>query len=71
MIARMTEEKGEKLFNNEDFVIQQISKENVILKSLNRKNDHPLYEIPLADLQSKFLVAWCLTTHKAQGQTII
>ena len=70
MIARMTEEKGEKLFNNEDFIIQEISKENVILKSLNRKDDHPLYEIPLKDLQTKFLVAWCLTTHKAQGQTI-
>ena len=70
MIARMTEEKGKKLFNNEDFIIQEISKENVILKSLNRKDDHPLYEIPLKDLQTKFLVAWCLTTHKAQGQTI-
>lgn len=70
MIARMTEEKGKKLFNNEDFIIQEISKEKVILKSLNRKDDHPLYEIPLKDLQSKFLVAWCLTTHKAQGQTI-
>ena len=70
MISRMTEEKGEKLFNNEDFIIQEISEEKVILKSLNRKDDHPLYEISLKELQSKFLVAWALTTHKAQGQTI-
>ena len=70
MIARMTEEKGKKLFNNEDFIIKEISKENVILKSLNREDDHPLYNIPFKELQSKFLVAWCLTTHKAQGQTI-
>ena len=70
MIARMTEKKGETLFNNEDFIIKEISTEKVVLKSLNRKDDHPLYEIPLKDLQSKFLVAWCLTTHKAQGQTI-
>ena len=40
------------------------------MKSLNRKDDHPLYEISLKELQSKFLVAWALTTHKAQGQTI-
>jgi len=70
MISRMTEKKGETLFNNEDFIIQEISEEKVILKSLNRKDDHPLYEIGLKELQSKFLVAWCLTTHKAQGQTI-
>jgi len=67
MIARMTEEKGEKLFNNEDFKIISITEENVKLQSQNRDLE---YQIPLAELQSKFLVAWCLTTHKAQGQTI-
>ena len=76
MISRMTEKSGELLFNNEDFVIKQISyikeldTQMVYLKSLNRKDDHPLYQIELKKLQSKFLVAWCLTTHKAQGQTI-
>ena len=67
MIARMTEEKGEKLFNNEDFVITEITEEKVKLQSQNRDLE---YEISLAELQSKFLVAWCITTHKAQGQTI-
>ena len=67
MIARMTEEKGKKLFNNEDFVITEITEENVKLQSQNRDLE---YEISLEELQSKFLVAWCLTTHKAQGQTI-
>ena len=67
MIARMTEEKGKKLFNNEDFKITSITEECVKLQSQNRDL---IYEIPLKDLQSKFLVAWCLTTHKAQGQTI-
>ena len=67
MIARMTEEKGEKLFNNEDFIITDIRDGNVTLSSQNREL---IYEIPFADLQTKFLVAWCLTTHKAQGQTI-
>ena len=70
MISRLTEDSGKSLFNNEDFIIEQISKENVVLKSLNRPDDHPKYQIPLEDLQTKFLVAWCLTTHKAQGQTI-
>ena len=70
MISRLTEDSGKSLFNNEDFIIEQISKENVVLKSLNRPDDHPKYEIPLEHLQTKFLVAWCLTTHKAQGQTI-
>ena len=67
MIARITEEKGEKLFNNEDFIITSIADGIVELQSQNRDLK---YEIPLAELQSKFLVAWCLTTHKAQGQTI-
>jgi hypothetical protein len=67
MIARLTEEKGVKLFNNEDFIITSIADGNVELQSQNRDLN---YEISLEELQSKFLVAWCLTTHKAQGQTI-
>ena len=67
MIARLTEEKGKALFNNEDFIITSITDEGVKLQSQNRDLT---YEISLDELQSKFLVAWCLTTHKAQGQTI-
>ena len=67
MIARLTEDRGKALFNNEDFIITSITDEGVKLQSQNRDL---IYEISLKDLQSKFLVAWCLTTHKAQGQTI-
>ena len=72
MIARVTEKKGETLFNNEDFIIDTINNETTILRSLNRKEDDPAYryEIETEKLQSKFLVAWAITTHKAQGQTI-
>lgn len=69
MIARVTEDKGETLFNNEDFVIHSITKKETTLRSLNRKEDY-FYKIETPKLQSKFLVAWAITTHKAQGQTI-
>ena len=36
MIARLTEEKGVKLFNNEDFIITSIADGNVELQSQNR-----------------------------------
>ena len=38
------------------------------MKSLERKDKY--YEIETKKLQSKFLVGWAITTHKAQGQTI-
>ena len=71
-IARVTEEKGVKLFNNEDFILEEVKEGMATLRSLNRKKDDPhyRYEIEVEKLQSKFLVAWAITTHKAQGQTI-
>ena len=71
-IARVTEDKGVKLFNNEDFILEEVKEGMATLRSLNRKKDDPhyRYEIEVEKLQSKFLVAWAITTHKAQGQTI-
>jgi hypothetical protein len=72
MTARLSESNDEgkthQLINNEEWVITEINDEDVILKSLDRKELY--YKIKLKKLQNKFLVAWAITTHKAQGQTI-
>ena len=43
----------------------------VELKSVERKDKDIIVNIPLDDLQRVFLVAFCITTHKAQGDTIV
>ena len=42
----------------------------VELKSVDRAKEEVVVNIPLDDLQKIFLVAFCITTHKAQGDTI-
>ena len=72
MTARISESKDEgkthELINNEEWIIEEINDKKVKLKSLERKDKY--YEIETKKLQSKFLVGWAITTHKAQGQTI-
>ena len=76
MISRITLKDPENddnrlIFNNEDFVINSIDViENelmVNLTSLNR--DNVSFNVKFEELQKYFLVAYCITIHKSQGQT--
>ena len=51
--------------HNETFIIKKIlDNDNIIIK-----NDRIELEIPAASFQRCFYIAFCLTSHKAQGQT--
>jgi ATP-dependent exoDNAse (exonuclease V) alpha subunit len=65
LIARKTT-NSLKIVNNETFVISKITKK--IIKVRNEKKG--VIEIPYADFQKMFYVAYAITSHKAQGITI-
>ena len=67
MIARIT--KGDEQVNNEEFVVVSFTKDKVKLKSERPEGEH-IIEINKSLLVHRFLVAYCITTHKAQGSTI-
>jgi hypothetical protein len=67
VIARVNRKEGEVLANNETFEVVAVNKEIIKLESKMRDN---VFECPVAEFMETFLPAYCLTTHKCQGETI-
>jgi ATP-dependent exoDNAse (exonuclease V) alpha subunit len=67
MIARIT--KGDDHVNNEEFVVMEFNDKEVMLMSERPDGKH-IISIKKSHLVHRFLVAYCITTHKAQGSTI-
>jgi hypothetical protein len=67
MIARTT--KGQEHVNNEEFVVMDFNNDEVMLMAERPEGAHVI-SIKLSLLTHRFLVAYCITTHKAQGSTI-
>jgi ATP-dependent exoDNAse (exonuclease V) alpha subunit len=55
------------LINSEMYIIKKIDKAN---NNIIVKNDNKEIHVPINKFQQWFHVAYCLTAHKAQGQTI-
>ena len=69
LIASRTIEQGEICVNNEEFIITELSKDNLTAESIRPDGIHKV-NIELKFFNHHFLVAYCITTHKAQGSTI-
>jgi len=67
MIARIT--KGDEQVNNEEFIVMEFNDIEVMLMSERPEGTH-IISIKRSLLVHRFLVAYCITTHKAQGSTI-
>ena len=67
MIARIT--KGNDHVNNEEFIVMDYNDNEVMLMSERPEGEH-IIAIKRSLLIHRFLVAYCITTHKAQGSTI-
>jgi len=78
IIARKTINKGEYCVNNEEFIIVGLGKteyeeggyEPTIFARATRPDGEHEISIYEKDFNFKFLPAYCITTHKAQGTTI-
>ena len=64
VIAIKNKEK-ENFVNSEKFTVENVDDDNIILK-----NDTKELTIPTNKFQLWFHVAYCITSHKSQGQTI-
>ena len=64
VIAIKNKEKGG-FVNSEKFIVEDVDDNNIVIK-----NDEKTLTIPKNKFQSWFHVAYCITSHKSQGQTI-
>ena len=64
VIAIKNKEK-EGFVNSEKFIVEEVDDNNIVIK-----NDEKALTIPKNKFQSWFHVAYCITSHKSQGQTI-
>ena len=56
------------IFNNEMYIVTSISETSITVKSdIVIDNEEKEIEIPIAQLNRLFLVAFCITVHKSQG----
>ena len=69
IIANRTIDQGEICVNNEEFKITSINKNKLTAESIRPDGIHKV-EIETKEFYKYFLVAYCITTHKAQGSTI-
>jgi|GEM_PF-5489652 len=67
-IARKTIDGGKTAVNNEEFEILKIFDDRIILQSVRSDGDHKI-TIDFKDFVKQFLLAFCITIHKSQGQT--
>ena len=64
VIAIKNKEK-EGFVNSEKFIVEEVDDNNIVIK-----NDEKTLTIPKSKFQLWFHVAYCITSHKSQGQTI-
>jgi hypothetical protein len=69
VIASSTIEQGAICVNNEEFILTKVSADKITAESQRPDGTHKV-EIETKDFYKYFLVAYCITTHKAQGSTI-
>ncbi len=69
IIASSTKEQGAVCVNNEEFIITELTADKLTAESTRPDGTHKV-EIETKDFNFYFLVAYCITTHKAQGSTI-
>ena len=69
IIASKTHNQGDICVNNEEFIITKIDDKELEAVSQRPDGSHSI-TIPTKDFYAYFLVAYCITTHKAQGSTI-
>ena len=65
VIARQTIQRGKVAMNNEQFVVNRVDNEGILIK-----NDRITIRIDIDKFQKLFAMAYCITTHKSQGDTI-
>jgi hypothetical protein len=74
VIARTTVDGGDTTVNNEYFTVSRVYKEKVVCTNMRPgENDEPeehTVEVKLDEFHKLFVVNYCSTTHKAQGETI-
>jgi ATP-dependent exoDNAse (exonuclease V) alpha subunit len=66
IIAKKTNLKMGDILNNEMFRVHKIRRDDEIIEITDGER---YIEIPKAQFQIMFQVAFCITTHKSQGQT--
>ncbi len=64
MIARKNDKKL-KISNNETFEVTSIGEKTIIVS-----NETKEIEIPIKSINQLFNLAYCITVHKSQGETI-
>lgn len=69
IIARKNNEELE-IANNETFIIKQIKQTNQTIIIQSTEDGEITKIIPFDDFQKMFYVAFCITVHKSQGDTI-
>jgi hypothetical protein len=74
LIARRNKQGGEEMINNEKFILDGYDNDFLFLSSErpNEEGDQIIHEIDIKinDIHKYFLLNYCSTTHKAQGETI-
>ena len=74
LIARRNTQEGEEMINNEKFILDGYDNEYLYLSSErpdeNGKSFKHKIDIKINDIHKYFLLNYCSTTHKAQGETI-
>lgn len=74
LIARRNTQGGEEMINNEKFILDGYDNEFLYLSSErpNEEGDQIIHKIDIKinDIHKYFLLNYCSTTHKAQGETI-
>lgn len=69
VIARKTIEKGDVCCNNEYFTVSGFD-ENIISLCTERDDELHCIDVPINQFQETFLLNYCSTVHKSQGETI-
>ena len=74
LIARRNTQGGEEMINNEKFILDGYDNEFLYLSSErpDEEGDQTIHKIDVKinDIHKYFLLNYCSTTHKAQGETI-
>lgn len=74
LIARKNLNGGDFTINNEKFIVEGFDDEFIFLSSDRPDENGEIHkhkiDIKIEDLQKNFLLNYCSTTHKAQGETI-
>jgi hypothetical protein len=74
LIARKNICSGDYTINNEKFIVEDFDDEYIFLSSDRPDENGEIYkhkiDVKIEELQKKFLLNYCSTTHKSQGETI-